>query len=92
MPESKVSNLDVLADVEVEVSLRFGRVHLPLRTILSLGSGSIVALEEPLHTPVEMRCGQKVVALGEVVALDGNYGFRVTAAGNSSPRPQLEER
>jgi len=71
-------NLGLLMDVELNVSLRFGKRQLPLRDVLELGSGSVVELDRLVDEPVELYLGGKLIARGEAVVVDGNYGLRVT--------------
>jgi len=72
------SNLDLLMNIDLEVTLRFGRRHLTLKEIVGLTPGSVVALENDVKDPVELLLGEKVIARGEVVVVDGNFGLRVT--------------
>jgi flagellar motor switch protein FliN/FliY len=65
-------------DVELNVSLRFGQRQLPLREVLELASGSVVELDRQVDDPVELLLDGKVIARGEAVIVDGNYGLRVT--------------
>jgi flagellar motor switch protein FliN/FliY len=71
-------NLKLVMDVELNVSLRFGQRQLPLRDVLDLGSGSIVELDRMVDDPVELYLDGKLIARGEAVVVDGNYGLRVT--------------
>lgn len=82
-PESKsaaasAANLKLVMDVELNVSLRFGQRQLPLREVLELTSGSVIELDRMVDEPVELLLDGKVVARGEAVIVDGNYGLRVT--------------
>lgn len=72
------SNLKLVMDVELNVSLRFGQRQLPLRDVLELTSGSVVELDRLVDEPVELLLDGKLVARGEAVIVDGNYGLRVT--------------
>lgn len=81
------TNLDLLLDVELEATLRFGERSMILRDILELGPGSVVELDRQVQEPVELLVGDKVIARGEVVIVDGNYGLRVTEI--VSPRQRL---
>ncbi|MGH9723015.1 MAG: flagellar motor switch protein FliN [Bryobacteraceae bacterium] len=74
-PRSKT--LDLLMEVELPVSVSFGRAHLPLRDALKLNSGSIIELNRTITDPVEIIVNNCVVARGEVVVVDGNYGVRI---------------
>jgi flagellar motor switch protein FliN/FliY len=71
-------NLKLVMDVELNVSLRFGQRQLPLREVLELASGSVVELDRQVDDPVELLLDGKVIARGEAVIVDGNYGLRVT--------------
>jgi flagellar motor switch protein FliN len=71
-------NLNLVMDVELNVSLRFGQRRLPLGEILELSSGSIVELDRTVNEPVELYLDGKLIARGEAVIVDGNYGLRVT--------------
>lgn len=72
------ANLEVVMDVELDVTLRFGQRHLTLREVLDLTSGSVVELDRQVDEPVELVLDGKVIARGEAVVVDGNYGLRVT--------------
>ncbi len=71
-------SIELLLDVELPVSLSFGRTHLPLRDVLKLTSGSIVELNRSVCEPVEVIVNNCVIARGDVVVVDGNYGVRIT--------------
>lgn len=71
-------NLKLVMDVELNVSLRFGQRQLPLREVLELASGSVVELDRMVNEPVELLLDGKLIARGEAVIVDGNYGLRVT--------------
>lgn len=72
------ANLDLVMDVELNVTLRFGQRQLALREVLELTSGSVVELDREVDEPVELILDGRVVARGEAVIIDGNYGMRVT--------------
>lgn len=69
--------MDLLLDVELAVSVSFGRTELPIKEVLKLTTGSIVELNRSLTEPVEVIVNNCVVARGEVVVIDGNYGVRI---------------
>lgn len=71
-------NLNLVLDVELNMSLRFGQRQLPLREVLELASGSVVELDRQVDDPVELLLDGRVIARGEAVIVDGNYGLRVT--------------
>ena len=68
---------DVLLDVSMQVSVSFGRTQMPIKEVLKLTTGSIVELNRTLTEPVEVIINDRVIARGEVVVVDGNYGVRI---------------
>ena len=70
--------LDLLLDVELAVTLRFGSRRLLLREVLDLNPGTVLELDRQVQDPVDVLLDGRIVARGEVVVLDGNYGLRVT--------------
>jgi flagellar motor switch protein FliN/FliY len=72
------NNLKLVMDVELNVSLRFGQRQLPLREVLELASGSVIELDRMVDEPVELLLDGKLIARGEAVIVDGNYGLRIT--------------
>jgi flagellar motor switch protein FliN len=80
--------LELLLDVELEASLRFGSREMPLGEILDLGPGDVVELDRHVAEPVDLIVGDKIVARGEVVLVNGNFGLRVTEV--AAPRKRLE--
>jgi flagellar motor switch protein FliN/FliY len=77
-PAVSSANLKLVMDVELNVSLRFGQRQLPLREVLELTNGSIIELDRMVDEPVELFLDGKLIARGEAVVVDGNYGLRVT--------------
>ncbi len=84
-------NLDLLLDVELEASLRFGQREMLLRDILELHPGSVVELDRRVQEPAELIVSGRVIAHGEVVIVDGNYGLRITDIAQASQRLQSLE-
>lgn len=74
-PPSKTFHL--LMGVELPVSVSFGHVKLPLKDVLKLTAGSIIELNRTVDEPVEVIVNNCVVARGEVVVVEGNYGVRI---------------
>jgi flagellar motor switch protein FliN/FliY len=77
-PDASEVNLEMVMDVELNVTLRFGQRQLTLREVLELTSGSVVELDRQVDEPVELLLDGLVIAKGEAVVVDGNYGLRVT--------------
>jgi len=69
--------LELLLEVELPVSVSFGRAQLPLKEVLKLNSGSIVELNRSISEPVDLIVNNCVIARGEVVVVEGNYGVRI---------------
>ncbi len=69
--------LELLLDVELPVCVSFGRAQLPLRDVIKLTTGSIVELNRTISEPVEIIVNNCVIARGEVVVVEGNYGVRI---------------
>ncbi len=80
--------IELLLDVELEAALRFGCREMPLGEILDLGPGDVVELDRNVSDPVDLIVGDKIVARGEVVLVNGNFGLRVTEV--AAPRKRLE--
>jgi len=70
--------LDLLMDVQLGVTMRFGARRLLLREVLDLSPGAVVELDRRVQDPVELLLDGRLIARGEVVVIDGNYGLRVT--------------
>ena len=68
---------DLLLEVGLPVSISFGRTQLPIRDVLKLTTGSIVELNRTVMEPVEVVVNDCVIARGEVVVVEGNYGVRI---------------
>ncbi|RME23005.1 MAG: flagellar motor switch protein FliN [Candidatus Zixiibacteriota bacterium] len=71
-------NIELLLDVDLPVSIELGRTKMSIADILALGPGSVVELNKLAGEPVDLLVNQKVVAKGEVVVVDENFGLRVT--------------
>jgi flagellar motor switch protein FliN/FliY len=69
--------LNLILDVELALTLRFGTKSLLLQDILQLNAGSVVELDRQVQDPVELLLDGRLIARGEVVVVDGNYGLRV---------------
>lgn len=70
--------LRVLHGVELEVAVELGRVRLPVRDLLALGPGSVVELDRPAGGPVDVVVNGTLLARGEVVVVDDEFGVRLT--------------
>ncbi len=79
-------NLGLLMDVELGVMLQFGCRQATLREVLELSVGAVLELDREIQEPVELLLNRRVIARGEVVVIDGNYGLRVTEVASAQQR------
>lgn len=72
------SGLDLILDVPLKVTVELGRTRMQIRDVLELGKGSVVELDKLAGEPVDLLVNGKLIARGEVVVIDENFGIRVT--------------
>ncbi len=78
--------LDVVLDVTVKVTVQLGSSQLSMRHVLELAPGSVVQLNQHASDPVGLYVNDKLVAYGEVVVVDDNFGIKITElVGSASP-------
>jgi flagellar motor switch protein FliN/FliY len=77
--------LDVVLDVKVKVTVQLGSSQLLMRHVLELAPGSVVQLNQHASDPVGLYVNDKLVAFGEVVVVDDNFGIKITELVGSSP-------
>lgn len=75
---TSLANLDVILDIELPLTVRFGEKDMTLQALTRLGPGSIIDLGRSPDEPVEVLINERMVARGEVVAVGGHYGVRIT--------------
>lgn len=71
-------NLDLVLDIPVEVSLRVGSTDISIRDLVSLVEGSVVALDQDAGEPMDVLVNGTLIAHGEIVVVDEQYGVRLT--------------
>ena len=76
------ASMDLLLDVRLDLRVELGRASLPVREVLQLGPGSIVSLDKLSGESVDILINGKLIARGEVVVVDENFGVRVTEMVN----------
>lgn len=79
-------NLDLILDISVPVSVELGRTNMLVKDILALSQGSIVELDKIAGTPVDLLVRGKLLAQGEVVVVDENFGLKITNICGSEER------
>lgn len=80
--------VDLLSDIELDATLQFGSREMALHEILELGPGAVVELNREVSEPVDLVVGDRIVARGEVVVMNGNFALRVTEV--AAPQLRLE--
>lgn len=71
-------NLDLVLDVPVDISLRVGTTDISIRDLVSLVEGSVVALDQDAGEPMDVLVNGTLIAHGEIVVVDDQYGIRLT--------------
>jgi flagellar motor switch protein FliN/FliY len=87
--EEAPRNIDRLLEVELDVVVRFGMTHIPLRDIVRMGVGTMIELNRAVDEPVELLVNGRLLARGEVVVVDGYYGVRITEISSPAERAAL---
>jgi flagellar motor switch protein FliN len=77
-PSYDDGGLEILLDIPLEVSVELGRVKMQVREVVELGAGSIVEIDKAAGEPVDVLVNGRLVARGEVVVIDDNFGVRIT--------------
>ena len=77
-PAEGRSNIDFLLDVPLGVSVELGRTKIAVRDMLQLGPGSVLELDKMIGEPLDLLVNDKLIARGEVVVFDENFGIRIT--------------
>ncbi|MEX2229391.1 MAG: flagellar motor switch protein FliN, partial [Dehalococcoidia bacterium] len=85
-------SLELLMDVEMRVSVELGRSSLSVEEILSLGPGSVVELNKLAGEPVDILVNDHLIARGEVVVVDENFGVRLTEIVSAHKRVHVMAR
>ena len=78
------SNVGLLMDVSMEMSVELGRTRRLIKDILSIGEGTIIELDKLAGEPVDILVNHKLIAKGEVVVIDENFGVRITEVAQVS--------
>lgn len=81
-------NFDLLMNVSLGVSAELGRCRMRVSDVLKIGTGSIVELDRLASSPIDLFVNDRLVARGEVVAVDDRFGVRITEViARKGPRP-----
>ena len=82
------ANIGLILDVPLQVSVELGRTRKSIKEILELSNGSIVELDRLAGEPVDIKVNGKLLAKGEVVVIDENFGVRITDIVSPEERAQ----
>jgi flagellar motor switch protein FliN len=85
-PAEQPRNLDLLMDIPLKVSVELGRTKRTIKDILELSVGSVVELDKLAGEPVDIHVNDKLIAKGEVVVIEENFGVRVTGILSQTDR------
>ncbi|MCZ8520045.1 MULTISPECIES: flagellar motor switch phosphatase FliY [Paenibacillus] len=88
MMQADDTNLNLLLDIPLKVTVELGRTNKVIKDILELSQGSIIELDKLAGEPVDILVNNKLIAKGEVVVIDENFGVRVTDIVNQMDRLQ----
>jgi len=80
------SNLDMLLDVNLKITVELGRTRLKFRDVLNLSNGSVVELSRQVSEPVDILVNGALLASGEVVVVDDHFAVRITKLLNRVDR------
>ncbi len=86
------TNLNLLMDVQMSLTVELGRTKMYIKDILGLGEGSIIELDKLAGEPVDLLVNGKLIAKGEVVVIDENFGVRVTDIVSPTDRIKSENK
>ena len=79
-------NLDVILDVPVTIPVEIGRTQVPIRDLLRYSQGSVIELDRLVSEPLDVLVNNTLIAHGEVVVVDDQYGIRLTDVISPSER------
>lgn len=82
----ELSNIELIKDVRLPIRVRIGSKKMLLKDVLSMDIGSVIELDQLANDPLEILVGDKVIAMGEVVIVDGNFGVQIGEIGTKRER------
>ena len=89
LSEEELKNISLIMDVELPVRVRIGTKTVLLKDVLNMDIGSIVELDQLANEPLDVLIGNKVIAKGEVIIVDGNFGVQIVEI--DTPQNRLEQ-
>lgn len=86
MSPEEIGNIELIKDVKLPIRVRIGSKKMLLKDVLSMDIGSVIELDQLANDPLEILVGDKVIAMGEVVIVDGNFGVQIGEIGTKRER------
>jgi flagellar motor switch protein FliN len=87
--EDSTPNLDMVRDIKVVLTVELGRTDMLIQEILELTPGKVIELEKLAGEPLDILVNDKLLARGEVVVVDENFGVRITSIMDPRSRVQV---
>ena len=82
----EMNNIALIMDVKLPVKVRIGKKRMLLKDVLNMDIGSVIELNQLANDPLEILVDNNVIAQGEVVIVDGNFGGQITTIGTRRER------
>ena len=82
----EMNNIGLIMDVKLPVRVRIGKKRMLLKDVLNMDIGSVIELNQLANDPLEILVDNHVIAEGEVVIVDGNFGVQITSIGTKKER------
>ncbi|SFV51853.1 Flagellar motor switch protein FliN [hydrothermal vent metagenome] len=86
LSEEELKNISLILDVKLPVRVRIGKKKMLLKDVLNMDIGSVVELNQLANDPLDILVDNHVIAQGEVVIVDGNFGVQITTIGTKKDR------
>ncbi|WP_024954751.1 flagellar motor switch protein FliY [Sulfurospirillum arcachonense] len=86
LSNEEMKNIELIKDVKLPIRVRIGSKKMLLKDVLSMDIGSVIELDQLANDPLEILVGDKIIAQGEVVIIDGNFGVQISEIGTKRER------
>ena len=86
LSSDEINNIALIMDVKLPVRVRIGKKRMLLKDVLNMDIGSVIELNQLANDPLEILVDNHVIAQGEVVIVDGNFGVQITTIGTKKER------
>jgi len=86
LSNGEMNNISLIMDVKLPVRVRIGKKRMLLKDVLNMDIGSVIELNQLANDPLEILVDNNVIAQGEVVIVDGNFGVQITSIGTKRER------